>query len=299
MKPALIVFCRDKGGDVYRCVRSALAQDWPCEILLSDQYSEDNSVAEMHRAADGYQGHHEVKFLCCPIEGKKSMAMANAHFNWACAQTNADLLFPSPADDYNLPGRVRVCMDAMIVNRPAAVGVTMKFFDPRNPGLEMVSGEPKASGFVSARDVVQKFIGGSTAPAYTREFLHKVGGAGEDWTPDVYLAYLAALDRGYYVVAQPSYVHVQSYDLENTGFEGKLRQANESGDQELVFRLSELNRYQLAKLYMMTAKVAQDKYALANQADKNALIEMCLAQLWGWLEERKRLHVHGYAPGVM
>lgn len=291
-KPALILLSRNKERFVGHAVIAALAQTYPCEILLSDQGSTDSSIDVMKKAVGEYHGIHDVRFLDCPVTGKYGMRACNEHFMWAMTQTEADWLFVTTADDYSMPDRVKVCMDAAARNRVSAVACTMFFQKPDESEPYGASAFP--DGYVQAGDGMKNLVYGSCCAAYHRKFIEKVGSA-EDCTMDVYYGYLAALDYGYYVVNKPGYVHVEHADLNNMGFQGKMRAA--IGDD--VYRMDELNRFQLFNLYYKTALRAQTLYPMAHPNDQWAIRQMVMDQAVGWLAARQNLHERGIHPGII
>ena len=300
---AFIVTARNKAKYAYKAAASALAQTYPCEILLSDQHSDDETLSELMRAADSAPraAAHKVKVVKCPVEGPYSMKACNEHIMWCVSQVKADWVFQCSADDYSLPDRVRVCMKALEDVHFFAAGVaTTMFFEPP-AGLPVntpraASGFPTKTGYVDAGEGIWKMAYGSTIWGYQKKFLEKVGSAG-DSTADVYYGFLAALDQGYYVVCNPQHVHVQHASTENMGFQGKMAGAVEGSDEH--FRLNELNRYQLLELYYSTALRAQELYPKADSKHMSALANMIMAQSKGWLDARKELHKRKITPGII
>ena len=111
MKAAFVINARQKAAYIVRAVRGALEQTYPCEIILSDQFSTDSTLTGMYDAVALFgKTHHTVKIVQCPIDMPFSMRAANAHMNWLWRQTSPDceFIFQSSADDYSLPDRVRV-----------------------------------------------------------------------------------------------------------------------------------------------------------------------------------------------
>ena len=324
MKAAFIINARNKASLVGRAVKGALSQTYPCEILLSDQNSTDGTYEAMEQAVaetpmpmergaleppDGFKDilltrdivevpRHAARLLRCPVDGVYGMRACNRHIQWLVEQTEAEWIFQCSADDYSLPDRVRLCMQAVEKNDCVGVACTMRFEAPGKPEDGAISGSPTESGYVSAGVGIWKMAYGSTIWGYRREWLLKVG-LDVPCTLDVYLGYLASLDRGYYVVANPQHVHYMAADMANMGFQGKLRAAEEKGDEEEKARVNELNRFQLYELYMLTKLRQQQLYPLAKAEDQNALINMMLAQSQGWHAERVKLHERGITPGVM
>lgn len=293
-----LVNSRNKDKYVYKAVKGALSQIVPCEILLSDQGSTDNTVAEMKRAvAECPMGaDHTVRIVHCPITGPYGMLAMNNHVSWAVQQTDAEWVFQSSADDYSLPARVSVCMEAVKNNPCSAVATTMYFEDPEKPSRESVSGYPRQTGYVKAGEGLLNLAYGSTIGGYRRDFLDKVIAKAERSTPDVFWGWLAALDEGFYVVASPQHVHCQIADINNTGFQGKMRAA--TGDDAL--RLAELNHFQLAELYMKCLQTAQELFSnRMTQYDMNAIINVIIGQIAGWLNTRQALHDANVTPGIL
>lgn len=301
-KAAFIINARNKGPWVAQAVRGALAQTYPCHIVLSDQGSDDDTFAQMELAAadSPSAAEHKVELVRCPIGGAYGMVACNQHFDWCIEQTDAEWVFQCSADDYSLPERVAVCMAAAEKNPCAIVANTMYFAEPGQPVAKNMpmSGYPTTSGFVAAGEGLSRMAYGSTIHGYRRAWLKKVGNGGAN-TIDVFYGFLAALNEGFYVVANPQHVHVMHADASNMGFQGKMRAAEKSGDAAEIARTNELNRYQLCRLYYETAVRAQQLYPMAHTNDMNALVNMILSQTQGWLAERARLHEMGVTPGVL
>lgn len=299
MKASFIINARNKAALVGRAVRWALAQTYPCEILLSDQASTDGTYEAMEKEIAGYTGHHTVTLLRCPIEGAYGMRACNQHIQWLAEQATGEWIFQCSADDYSLPERVKVCMQALEnLNRQGldAVGIatTMRFQDEAGADLG-VSGYPTETGYVSGGLGIHKMAYGSTIWAYRRDWLLKVG-LDVPCTLDVYLGYLASLDRGYYVVANPQHVHYMAADMENMGFQGKMRAAEKAGDKEAIARINELNRYQLFECYFLAAKRQTELYPMAKPDDTQAMVQMLVNQGVGWYLERANLEKEKITP---
>lgn len=298
MKAAFVINARDKQKFVYQAAASALSQTYPCDILLSDQFSKDETYSEMERAVhNAPRGHekHEVRLLRCPIEGPYSMRTNNKHFDWLWRQTDADWIFQCSADDYSLPGRVEACMKAVEENDCAVVACHVQFEEP-GKGIVGKTGWPTENSYVNAGEGMTRLAYGSTIQGFSRKFLEKVGSS-LDHTMDVYYGFLGALDLGFYCVSEVHHVHVMHSSLDNMGFQGKMRAAPEGSEEHA--RLAELNRFQLLDLYYGIAVKAEEQYKMMHESDRNSLLNMILAQTAGWLQERKNLHEKGITPGVL
>ena len=108
-KAAFVINARNKGPWVAQAVRGALAQTYPCHIVLSDQGSDDDTFAQMERAAadSPSAAEHKVDLVRCPIGGAYGMVACNLHFDWCIEQTDAEWIFQCSADD-NTPW-IRCC----------------------------------------------------------------------------------------------------------------------------------------------------------------------------------------------
>jgi predicted nucleotide-binding protein len=304
MKAAFVVNARDKAALVARAVNGALSQTYPCHILLSDQSSTDGTYEVMEKAvAENGETHHKVDLLRCPIDGEYGMRACNKHMQWLVERTDCEWIFQCSADDYSLPERVRVCMQAVDElarsgRKCDAIGNTMRFEAPGRQENGALSGYPTETGYVSAGLGLFRMAYGSCIWGYRRDFLLKVG-LDVQCTLDVYLGYLAAVGNGCYVVANPQHVHYMAEDLKNMGFQGKMRAAEKAGDAAQIAQINELNRFQLFELYFQTKVRQQEIFPLAHADDQNALVNMMLQQAVGWYIERSNLHKKGISPCSM
>lgn len=312
MKAAFVVNARDKASRAALAVKGALSQTYPCHILLSDQGSEDGTYEVMEKTLAEFEmpprkeivgsetitvPFHKVDLLRCPVKGPYSMSSHNRHMDWLIEQTDAEWIFQCAADDYSLPRRVAACMEA-VATKPCSIVATNMFFV--NPGEEpgnMQSGVPQ--GYIPAGQGLVKLVYGSTIHGFHRDFLKKAGPVPAACTMDVYWGYLAALDKGYYVVGEPLHVHYNAADVKNMGFMGKLRGAEAAGDTEELARLNELNRFQLFELYFNCKASQQRLFPLAHQEDQQAALQMMVDQAVGWYGERVKLHTLGITPGTL
>src|SRR5258706_1817788 len=129
MKPvaSFIVNARQKAKYVAKAVQGALSQTVPCEIVLSDQGSTDGTFEVMRDTVDAIGStHHQIKLVRCPIETPYGMIGSNAHFTWCVEQTTLPYIFQCSADDYSLPDRVAVCMEA-VEKHPCSVVATNQY----------------------------------------------------------------------------------------------------------------------------------------------------------------------------
>lgn len=305
MKATFFVNARNKVKYVRRAVESAFAQTHPCHIVLSDQASTDGTYEQMEAVLKDCPERHTVELVRCPVEGPYGMTAANAHTEWAMERSTTPWVFQCSADDWSLPDRVAACMAKIEeLERDhktcSAMACTMYYlhaeerFDPeKTPYLNM--GEDR---YVSAGWGLKNLIYGSTIQAWNRDFFMKAGSA-ENVTGDVFHGFLAALDKGYYVINRPLHVKVEYADLDNMGFQGKMKAAEQSRNPELISRINELNRFQLFELYFKLKIRQQEKWPMAHEADQGALVNMVLDQAQGWYRERDNLHKNKWTPGIL
>lgn len=320
MKAAFALTARNKEKYVARAVQGALEQTYPCHILLSDQHSDDRTFEVMEETVANFKMPmrkvpkpapdplvpdveyeevplHKVDLLHCPIVGAYCMRSANDHFLWLSQQTDAEWIFQCSADDYSLPDRVKVCMFEQEAKKLTADAIanTMWF---ANPDGTMYGRSDIPGGYIGAGQGISKLAFGSCIHAFHRDFIAKVGSAG-DVTMDVYYGYLAALGRGFYIVNDPQHVHGRHADVNNMGFEGKMRGAEAAGDTALLAQLNELNHFQLFELYYHCALGQQKLYPLAHEQDRMQPVHQMLGQAVAWYNRRKELHQKGIAPKVL
>lgn len=300
-RAAFVVNARDKIKYVEKAVAGALAQDYPCHIILSDQHSTDGTFEKMCELTNSLPrgAKHKVEVLHCPVEGPYSMATQNRHVDWLIEQTDAEWWFQCSADDYSLPGRVSACMRSIAKMPCAAVATLQWFTTPDVAPTDMTPFSQMPGGYIPAGAGLLNLAYGSGIAGYKRSFLKKVGPAPGSVTMDVWLGYQAALDEGFVVVPEKLHVHQEVADVMNMGFQGRMRGAEQKQDATLLAQLNELNHFQLFELYYECHVAQQHRYPLAHDSDKSAPISMMLGQSIAWHRRRKDLHDKGITPGVM
>ena len=308
-RPIFWVNNLNKGEWVYRACASALSQTIPCNILFTDAHSSDNSLDEMLRAIEESPrgADHNVVLWRDPLLRVSTFQSFSEH--WMHVVLNiakekypeSEWILQCSSDDISLPDRAKVCMEAVKHNPCSAIATTMFFADPlqavdimsSKPVQVPVSGFPVQTGYVNAGEGLQRLGYGSVIAGYSRKFLEKVGGF--NVTPDVFYGFLAALDEGFYVVANPQHIHIQHAKESNLGFGGKLLAA--SGDE--LARLNELNQFQLYRTYFATMQRAAEVYGSIKQDDLNGLYSMMLNHGMGWYQARENLHRYHITPGIL
>lgn len=307
-RPAFLLINRNKSKWVARAVRGALSQTVPCYILISDQHSDDDSMAIIRQEVTNYQAQrdeyvgypsfHTIKVVKCPVGGEFSMKSCNAHIAWCLEQLPEDIsmIYQCSSDDYSLPARVQVCETALtrIDRQPVGICNAMYFEAPSETNRTARTGFPERSGFVNPGEGLQRLVYGSTIWAYRRDWLLKVG-LDVNCTLDVYLGFLAALD-GLYYVADAQHVHVQHAEKENQmGFQGRLLAA--SGDEQLI--LGEANCFQLSQLYLNCWERAQQLHGSIDAETQGAIANMILGTSCAWIRARTVLHEKKLMPMIL
>lgn len=299
MKPSFLIQNFNKGRYVYRAVASALAQNIPCDIVIGDAQSTDNSLDEINRAVrEAPRGaEHEVRVLVKETRDNNTFLAATGTTMWLAKAATGDIVLQCSSDDYSLPDRARVCVEAVAEHPCSIIATTMYFEKDGETNRESQSGYPKESGYVKAGDGIINLAYGSVIAGYTREFLDKCGHMMiGDHTPDVLMGWLAALDKGFYVVANPQHVHVTHANEENLGFQGRMRAA--TGEDALL--LAEANHAQLLFLYDACAKFGEELYPKGiDPYDWNCLLNMIFGQTKGLIAARKMLNTHKLRPLVL
>lgn len=298
---AFVLNARDKVKYVEKAVAGALAQDFPCHVILSDQHSTDGTFEKMVELSQTLPrgAEHRVEVVHCPVEGEYSMATQNRHVDWLVDQTDAEWFFQCSADDYSLPRRVSECMKS-VAKFPCASVVTNQWYsEPNAPITDATLRSQMPGGYIAAGFGLGNLVFGSCIAGYKRSFLKKIGPAPGSVTMDVWCGYQAALDEGFVVVPELLHVHQRVADVRNMGFEGKMRGAEADGDAEEMARLNELNHFQLFELYYECHVAQQKRYPLAHDMDKSAPISMMLGQAVSWMNRRRDLHAKKLRPGMM
>ena len=240
----------------------------------------------------------------CPDTDPKGMAGFNAHIDWLMGQTDADLIIIVSADDLNHPDRVKRTVEEYLIHRPSFIGTKMQFLSPPTDStLKMeVAGitafDPKGSRFITAREHLEQLVGGSVSTAWDRAFYDAVGGLHGHLIPDMYMPFLATLDRGFYMVDEQLFAHLCHKNANNTGLGGRMRAADEDG--EMLF-LNELAGYQIVSTLYEAGRVAVQTFSEAWGSSDAAepLYQNIVARTNDWVQCRHLLNQRGVPPRVL
>jgi glycosyltransferase involved in cell wall biosynthesis len=109
----LILFAYNQSEFVSQAAISCFEQDYagPLEILLSDDFSTDNTFDILKNLVQEYVGTHRVR-----LRRNSFNQGIGGHYNTAIAEAHGDLIFTAAGDDISLPFRVRQVVDAWLVN---------------------------------------------------------------------------------------------------------------------------------------------------------------------------------------
>lgn len=298
VRPAFVIHSWNKAPYIAKSIIGALSQTVACDIYISDQGSTDGTldvIKETVESAPRGTDIHRVEILKCPLPAGPHIRFMNDHVDWFLKELFSrdyyEWIFTSSADDYSLPNRVKVCLEA-VADKPCSVVATNQFYEEPETGQRQMSGQPE--GYVHAGNGLRTLAYGSVIAAYSSDFLSRVGSAGRH-TPDVYWGFLAALDRGFYICGSHEHVHVNVKASDNAGFGGKMQAAQ--GDE--LARLNELNHYQLLGLYLACNEKATQLHGKLPDEHMLPLVEMICSQAAAWYGRRTELHEHGIQPGMM
>jgi len=103
----ILVIAYRMQATIGEAVRSALAQTIPCEIIVSDDSSDDGTFAAAQTAVEGYAGPHRVR-----VRSTARNVGLCAHLNELAAEASGDILVFLSGDDLAYPQRVATLLAA-------------------------------------------------------------------------------------------------------------------------------------------------------------------------------------------
>jgi glycosyltransferase involved in cell wall biosynthesis len=112
----ILVIAYRMQGTIGDAMRSALAQTVPCEIIVSDDSSDDGTFAAAQAAVRDYAGPHRVRVRTTA----KNLGLC-AHLNELAAEANGDILVFLAGDDLAYPQRVETLLSAFRTDPAAQV----------------------------------------------------------------------------------------------------------------------------------------------------------------------------------
>lgn len=299
MKVACLVPVRNKAYFVDQTVKSTFLQTYEgMEILLSDQGSTDNSLEILNSLAVNYSGPNTVRVLQCPHIEQIGLAGFNAHLNWLIAQTDADLLIIVSADDLNHPNRVRRIVEVYQEHKPAFIGTKMQFLKPTGEVEGITAFDPKGSRLITAKEHIEQLVGGSCSTAFDRMFYEKIGGLHGHIILDVYLPFLATLDRGFFMIDEQLFAYIRHSKTDNAGLGGQLLAAD---DDDSKLQINELVGYQVVSTLYNAGRIAVNLYP-DKWKDSDAwhvLYENIVNRTGDWVVCRDLLNQRKLAPRVL
>ncbi len=104
----LLVIAYRMAETIEAALRAALAQSVPCEIIVSDDASGDDSVAIAQRVVDGYRGPHRVQVRSTA----RNLGLC-AHLNELAALASGEVLVCCSGDDVSYPQRVARLLEVL------------------------------------------------------------------------------------------------------------------------------------------------------------------------------------------
>jgi glycosyltransferase involved in cell wall biosynthesis len=258
-KVACLVPVRNKAYFVEQTVKSVLEQTYEgMDILLSDHGSTDGSLEVLKRMAKTYKGPNKVKVLECPLTQYTGIEGLNEHVDWMLQHTEAELFIVVSADDLCHPERVKKTVEAYEKHKPAFIGTLMQFIKPSGEVEGITAFNPNGSRFVTGKEHIEQLVGGSVSNAWDREFYNKIGGVHGLTIPDMFLPFLATLDRGFYIIDEQLFAYIRHPRPDNAGLGGQLLAAKGNDDETLL--VNELVNYQTVSTLYQIGRVAVHVY---------------------------------------
>lgn len=295
MKVGFYIIARNKRDHVRRSVDSALAQTYqPLTVYLSDQGSTDGTRQILDEYKATYRGPHTIERIDAPADVPFSMVGLNRHFNFMMDNSDADLMLLQSADDYSDPERTAETVKVYERCRPSYIGTRIRVETPDGTGELRTTAFGRA-GFVSGADTLQHRIGGSVTCALDREFWQRVRPITDLQLIDISLPFLAAQDRGFYVMPEVLAAYVEHVGLQNAGL----------GNQMLAVRDDEARQRQMHELMVCEVTTglvgtlqlfAEGRFTYKVPGDELALLRMIVQQAVDWSVARRNLHSAGLPP---
>jgi hypothetical protein len=151
--------------------------------------------------------------------------------------------------------------------------------------------KPSESRFITVQECFRDLIGGSTTIAWRTDFVKKLGGFHEIPGLDIYLPFMAILDKGAYFLLDSLQTYVQHADVNNTGLEGVWRAADDDGKMQL----EELMQFQsIHGLYTIVGML--NKLGIENTEATEALCEHIFQRTASWQNVRARMAMKKLPP---
>jgi glycosyltransferase involved in cell wall biosynthesis len=281
MKVAFIIPARDKEGFVADAVSAAFAQTYsPMEIIISDQGSTDKTLEIIKDLVSKYDGQNEVKILNCPHTENKGMVGLNIHLNWIHSVTDADIYIISSADDVAYPTRSEKVVKAFKEFNPSMVLNAQRFIHPNGNNYSMY---PIEDRFINGSECLNNLIGGSSACAWSRDFYDKVGPLSGICAQDVYLSFLATLDKGTYYLSEVLHDFIRHEDANNTGLGGVV-DAAKTEDEKL--QITENMHFQILTTLFMAGNKLEEMEWLHDEKSRQTLFEHIVIKAMAWSKTR-------------
>lgn len=295
--PSFLVPARDKARHIEGCVASVFAQTVPCEIILSDQGSEDGTREIMARMARAYRGHHKVRLVDCPVTGPRGMAGLNAHLAWLHEECEGDIIMMTSADDIAHQDRARFTVEAFREHNPSFLGTMQLFCDAKGEpeGMTIWPFGEYESGFVGAQNHIEKLTGSSSSTAWARDLVDKYQPFEASVISDVALPFYGILERGFYWLAKPLHKYLRHYDEANTGLEGAIRAAE--GDEAKTAQLTETAAFQLCQTYLQMTYKAQQLWPEGKERESLVVQDRFFQKATEWTIVRGML-THNRVPPI-
>lgn len=266
---------------------TAIYQDHPCRVIVSDQGSTDGSLEVINRVAARESG-NPVEVLQCPEQQYIGMPGFNLHMNWIHTQIDGDIVVVCSADDYVMPSRVRDTVNAFDKHDVDFVLTANRFEE--EDGTCYGYSPKEQSGYVGLAEMIRSMIGGSAAQNWRRSFWEGLGGMSLFPGFDMVLPHVAAARGRCYYVNNPTHVYVRHVATDNTGLESVALAAKDESELDAVHELMAFHR--MTGILDVIAHCPQ----YDNADDFQAVIADLIGVAGAWRRAREILSVRGIPP---
>ncbi len=130
---SVLLLCFRDAEYIEQAVRGAFAQTVPCEILISNDASDDGTYERACELAAGYRGPHSVRVRC----NQRNLGVA-AHVSAAMPQVSGEIIVMMAGDDVSHPDRVERVLQAFDMNpEVTALDTAFEAIDARGMPVAM------------------------------------------------------------------------------------------------------------------------------------------------------------------
>jgi glycosyltransferase involved in cell wall biosynthesis len=232
----LVLFSYNQEQYIEDAVKGALSQDYsPLKIVLSDDFSSDNTFKLIEELSSTYRGDHKIECR----RNEKNLGLIG-HVNHIMANIDTELIVVAAGDDISLPQRVSKIVDAYLANgKPKLIFSKALQIDSHGNFLEgeVLKNVIDLSDFDAVLDSLDSvdmciglYLGASGA--WTYELWEKYGDIKySNCYEDLVMGFRAALEKSYHSINDPLLLYrcdsgVSSYKIKTVS--GKISKRKRS-----------------------------------------------------------------------